>query len=110
MPREMSLAASWHFISVGIRSFAGIRAAPGGAVKEHPYVRRGEAEFLTDFCRLDAEMLAHQEYLSGARGQIAQALLERGEELLVLERLLGPVLRRLAPVAARVEQRIQVFE
>src|SRR5436189_135036 len=33
---------------------------------------RREAELLTDFCRLDAQVLAHQEHLPGARGQPAQ--------------------------------------
>src|SRR5258706_14872311 len=71
---------------------------------------RREAELLTDFCRLDAQVLAHQEHLPGARGQPAQAFLERGEELLVLERLLGPLLRRLAPVARGIEQRLDILE
>src|SRR5258706_5547706 len=71
---------------------------------------RREAELLTDFCRLDAQVLAHQEHLPGARGQPAQAFLERGEELLVLERLLGPLPRRLAPVARGIEQRLDILE
>jgi hypothetical protein len=52
---------------------------------------RSEAELLTDFRRLDAEVLPHQEHLSRARGELAQAFFKRGQELLVLERLLGPV-------------------
>lgn len=71
---------------------------------------RREAQLLTDFCRLDAEVLAHQEHLPGARGQPAQALFQRGEELLVLERLLRPLLRRLAPVARGIEKSLQVLE
>src|SRR4029079_3625182 len=71
---------------------------------------RGEAELLTDFRRFDAEVLAHQEHLPGARGELAQAFFERGEELLVLERLLGPVGRRLALVAARVKELSKILE
>jgi hypothetical protein len=71
---------------------------------------RGEAQLLTDLGRFDAQMLAHQEHLAGARGELAQALFQRGQELLVLERLLGPVPRRLAPVAGGVEQGVQVLE
>ena len=73
-------------------------------------MRRREAQFLTDFRRFDAEVLAHQEHLPGARGEPAQAFFQRGEELLVLERLLGPLVRRLAPVAGRVEEGIQILE
>jgi len=71
---------------------------------------RGDAEFLTDFCRRDAEMLAHQEELRGARGEPGEAVLEHLHELLRFERLLGPGLRRLAPVAGGVEERIEVLE
>ena len=71
---------------------------------------RGDAELLTDFFRVDAEVLAHQEHLRRARRELAQALFQRLEELLRFERLLGPGLRRLAPVAGAVEQRIQVLE
>jgi hypothetical protein len=55
-------------------------------------------------------VLAHHERLCRARRQPAQAFFQRGEELLVLERLLGPVLRWLAPVAGGVEQGVQVLE
>jgi len=71
---------------------------------------RGEAQFLTDFCRFDAEVLAHQEHLSRARGQSSEALFQRGQELLVLERLLGPVRWALAPVARGIEEGIQILE
>ena len=71
---------------------------------------RRETQLLTDFLRVDAEVLAHQENLSGARGQLAQAFFQRVQELLVLERLLGPRLRRLAPVAGGIEEGIQVLE
>ena len=73
-------------------------------------MRRGDAEFLTDFCRLDAEVLAHEEHLCCAGGQPAKALLEHLQELLALERLLGPGLRRLAPVAGGIEQCVEVLE
>ena len=71
---------------------------------------RRDAQLLTDFCRFDAEMLAHQEHLPGARGQSSEALFQRFQELLVLERLLGPVRRRLAPVAGGIEECVQVFQ
>ena len=71
---------------------------------------RGDTEFLTDFCRLDTEVLAHQERPPGARGQAAEAFLQHLQELLRLERLLGPGLRRLAPVAGGVEEGIEVLE
>ena len=71
---------------------------------------RGDAELLTDFFRVDAEVLAHQEHLRGAGGELAQALFQHLEELLRLERLLGPGLRRLAPVAGGIEERVQVLE
>ena len=48
---------------------------------------RRDAQLLTDFCRFDAEMLAHQEHLPGARGQSSEAFFQRFQELLVLERL-----------------------
>src|SRR5438105_14673142 len=52
------------------------------AVKKHPGMGRGDAEFLTDFCRRNAEMLAHQEELRGAGGEPGEALLEHLHELL----------------------------
>jgi len=71
---------------------------------------RRDAELLTDFFSLDAEMLAHEEHLCGARGQPGEAVFQHLEELLRFERLLGPGLRRLAPVPGGVEERIQVLE
>ena len=71
---------------------------------------RGDAKLLTDFFRVDAEVLAHEEHLRRAGGELAEALFQYLEELLRLERLLGPGLRRLAPVARAVEERIQVLE
>jgi hypothetical protein len=55
-------------------------------------------------------MFAHEEHLAGARRQHLQAALERGKKLLVVERLLGPRLRRLAPVAGLVEERFEVLD
>ena len=69
---------------------------------------RRNGEFFTDVAGLEAQVLAHQEHLAGARRQCREALLQRLEERLLLERLLGPGLRRLAPVAARVEQGIEI--
>ena len=71
---------------------------------------RGDTELLTDFFRVDAEVLAHEEHLCGAGGKLAEALFQHLEELLRLERLLGPGLRRLAPVAGGVEERVEVLE
>lgn len=71
---------------------------------------RGDAELLTDFFRLDAEVLAHQEHLRRAGRELAEALLQHLEELLALQRLLGPGLRRLAPVSGGVEERIELVE
>src|SRR5437867_5348618 len=71
---------------------------------------RGDAELRTDFGGGKAQVLAHQEDLAGARGEQGEALLQRLQEFLLLERLLGPVLRRLAPVAGRVEQGVEVLE
>ena len=71
---------------------------------------RGDAELLTDFFRLDAEVLAHEEQLRRARRELAQAVLQHLEELLRLQRLLGPGLRRLAPVSSGVEERVEVVE
>ena len=70
---------------------------------------RSNGEFFTDFVRLGAEVLAHQEHLPGARRQRGEALLQRLEERLLLERLLGPGLRRLAPVAGAIEELVQVI-
>ena len=64
---------------------------------------RGDAELLTDFFRLDAEVLAHEEHLRRAGRELAQALFQSFKELLRFERLLGPRLRRLAPVASGIE-------
>jgi hypothetical protein len=55
-------------------------------------------------------VLAHEEQLGGAGGKLAEALFQHLEELLRLERLLGPGLRRLAPVAGGVEERVEVLE
>ena len=71
---------------------------------------RGDAEFLTNFFRLDPEVLAHEEHACRARRQPGEAVLEDLQELLRFERLLGPGLRRLAPVAGGVEERIEVLE
>ena len=70
---------------------------------------RRNGEFFTDIVSLEAEVLAHQEHLAGAGGQRSEALLQRLEERLLLEGLLGPGLRRLAPVAARVEEGVQII-
>ena len=69
---------------------------------------RRDAQFFTDIVGLEAQMLAHQEHLAGARGQRGEAFLQGLEERLLLEGLLGPGLRRLAPVAALVEERVEV--
>jgi hypothetical protein len=55
-------------------------------------------------------VLAHHENARRALGQRAQAGFQRGEELLLPQRALGrlPFLRRLAPVAAPVEQFLEV--
>src|SRR3982751_5065408 len=76
------------------------------AVEQHPAVGRGDAEFLTDIVSLEAEVLAHHEHLAGARGQGGEALFQGLQELLFLKRLLGPGLRRLAPMPGLVEQRV----
>ena len=71
---------------------------------------RGDAELLTDFCRLGTQVLAHEEHPAGARGQPAEALFQDLEELLALERLLGPGLRRLAPVAGGIKQGVEILQ
>ena len=45
---------------------------------------RRDADFFTDIGGLEAQVLAHQEHLSGARGKHGEAALERLQELLVL--------------------------
>jgi len=55
-------------------------------------------------------VLAHHEDLGGARGQVAQAGFQGGEELLLLQRSfrLLPGIGRFLPVAALVEQRVEL--
>ena len=43
-------------------------------------------------------------------GSLRRHFLERGEELLVLERLLGPLLWWLAPVARGIEEGVQILQ
>ena len=72
-------------------------------------MRRGKAEFLTDLRRVEAEVLAHEEYPRGARRQPLEAGLEGREELLFVELALGirPWRGVRAPMAALVEERVE---
>jgi len=81
-------------------------------VQEHPTVRRRDAEFLTDFAGLQAEVLPHHECLGGPGGQPLQALLERSEELLALERgvRFRPAAGSLGPVAVLLELVAEVLD
>ena len=71
---------------------------------------RSQAQFLTDFSRLHAHVLPHEEHPRGARRQPREAGFQRPQELRLVERAIGvlPRLGMLVPVPALVEEPVEV--